>query len=191
MESLRTYFKSFGPLSDENLEYMLQNCDPKTLHKGDWLIHPHQHVDSIYFIESGFLHYFTHNDFGERVTLKVISPNHCWTVLDSFYNQKTTADECQALTEVRYCEIDRTTYNAVKAKNHELANFIQSITEQILSSKVIEANKISMMTVEERYLDLLHSSPQMIQEVPVQIIASYIGTSRETLHRIRRKLKAA
>ena len=47
------------------------------------------------------------------------------------------------------------------------------------------------MTVEQRYLDLLEYHPKMVQEVPVQIIASLIGTSRETLHRIRRKLAAA
>ena len=85
----------------------------------------------------------------------------------------------------------RTTYDAIKAENLELSNFIQSITEQILSSKVVEANKKSRMSVEERYLDLVHNNPEMVLEVPVSIIASLIGTSRETLHRIRRKLAAA
>lgn len=191
MESLRTYFQGFGKLSEANMDFLLQHCEPRDLVKGEWLIRPHQRVDSIYFFESGYLHYFSYNEYGERVTLKVISPNHCWTVLDSFYNHKPTSDECRALTNVRYCEMPRSFYDAVKAENHELANFIQSITEQILSSKVVEANKKSRMSVEERYLDLVHNNPEMVQEVPVSIIASFIGTSRETLHRIRRKLAAA
>lgn len=191
MQALRTYFESFGELSSSNMDFLLQQCNEKRIEKGEILIHPNQHVDSIYFIVSGFLHYFSLNEYGERITLNVISPNKCWTVMESFFHQKTTADECTALTEVTYCELSRTDYLSLKLRNKELAGFIQTITESILSSKVIEANKKSIMTVEERYLDLLHSHPEMIQQVPVSIIASYIGTSRETLHRIRRKLTAA
>ena len=191
MQKLREYFSGFGTISTSNMDFLLRHCEPKELTKGQKLIRPHQRVESIYFFESGYLHYYSYNEFGERVTLKVISPNHCWTILESFYHQRTTSDECQALTDVRYCEMKRSDYEAIKSKNQELANFIQTITEQILSAKVVEANKKSLMTVEERYLDLLQHNPEMVQEVPVQIIASFIGTSRETLHRIRRKLAAA
>ena len=191
MQMLREYFKQFGDISPEDLDFLVNHCSEKTLEKGEMLIRPHQRVDSIYFIASGFLHYFSHNEFGERITLKVISPNNCWTIMDSFFHQKTTSDECTALTNIRYCELKRCDYIGVKSRNKDLANFIQTVTEYILSSKVVEENKKSKMSVEERYLDLLQSYPDMIQQVPVNIIASYIGTSRETLHRIRRKLTAA
>ena len=191
MQKLREYFNGFGPISTSNMDFLVHRCEPKKLAKGQKLIRPHQRVDSIYFFESGYLHYYSYNEFGERITLKVISPNHCWTILESFYYQKPTPDECQALTDVRYCEMTKSAYEAIKSENQELASFIQTITERILSAKVVEANKKSLMTVEERYLDLLQNNPEMVQEVPVQIIASFIGTSRETLHRIRRKLAAA
>ncbi|MEO0570940.1 MAG: Crp/Fnr family transcriptional regulator [Bacteroidota bacterium] len=191
MQMLREYFKGFGEISSKDMDFLIDRCTEKTLEKGEKLIRPHEHIDSIYFIASGFLHYFSHNEFGERITLKVISPNNCWTIMDSFFHQVTTSDECLALTHVRYCELKRSDYEAVKSHNKDLANFIQTITEYILSSKVVEANKKSKMSVEERYLDLLQHHPDMIQQVPVHIIASYIGTSRETLHRIRRKLTAA
>ena len=191
MQMLREYFNRFGDISPRDLDFLVDRCTEKTLEKGEQLIQPHQHVDSIYFIASGFLHYFTHNEYGERVTLKVISPNNCWTIMDSFFHQKTTLDECQALTPVSYCELKRSDYSAVKLHNQDLANFIQTVTEFILSSKVVEENKKSKLSVEERYVDLLQHHPDMVQQVPVNIIASYIGTSRETLHRIRRKLTAA
>ena len=191
MQMLREYFRRFGEISSSDMDFLVNRCAEKTLEKGDKLIRPHQRVDSIYFVASGFLHYFSHNEFGERITLKVISPNNCWTIMDSFFHQNTTSDECQALTNVRYCELKRSDYTGVKSRNKDLANFIQTVTEYILSSKVMEANKKSKMSVEERYLDLLQYHPDMVQQVPVNIIASYIGTSRETLHRIRRKLTAA
>ena len=191
MQLLRDYFNQFGVLSEENMNMLLSSCERKTLAKGETLVKVNDWVDSIYFVEEGFLHYYTDTEHGDRVTLKVVSPNYFWTMLDSFFNQKRAEDSCVALTEVNYCEITRADYNALKSNNPVLAGFIHSITEQILSYKAVEENKKSKMTVEERYLDLLENNPKMIQEVPVGIIASYIGTSRETLHRIRRKLSAA
>ncbi|MEM9361203.1 MAG: Crp/Fnr family transcriptional regulator [Bacteroidota bacterium] len=191
MEMLRNYFKGFGEISPENMDYLVSHCKIREVPKGMELIKPKQDVDSIYFLEEGFLHYYTYNDFGERVTLKVVEPNYCWTILDSFVNHVPTREYCVALNPVRLCELKREGYLAIKSENQELSNFIQNITEQLLSAKVIEANKKSSMSIEQRYLDLLHNHPKMVQEVPVQIIASLIGTSRETLHRIRRKLAAA
>ncbi len=191
MQMMFEYFSSFGDLSPSNMEFLLSHIQQGKLNKGEKLIRANQTVGSCYFFEEGFLHYYTHNDFGNRITLKVISPNYCWTIMESFVNQSPTLDECIALTDVRYCELKRADYMAIKSKSIELSNFIQNITEQILSAKLLEAKKKSSTTVEERYMDLLHTHPELVQEVPVHVIASWIGTSRETLHRIRRRLSVA
>lgn len=188
---LYEYFRSFGALSKPNMDFLLGHCKEREISKGTKLIEPNQKVDSVYFLEEGFLHYYAYNEHGERITLNVVGPNHCWTVMDSFINELPTSDECAAINHVSFCELKRTDYLTIKAKNKELGDFIQTIVEQILSAKVIEANKKSSMSIEQRYLDLLYTKPKMVQEVPVHIIASLLGTSRETLHRIRRKLTAA
>ncbi|TKD62593.1 Crp/Fnr family transcriptional regulator [Flavobacterium sp. ASW18X] len=190
MQKLKEYLGQFGVLSEENLELLVSFCEPKTLEKGQPLLQVNDRVDSVYFIAEGFLHYYTHTENGDRVTLNVISPNYFWTMLNEFINQKQTQDSCIALTKVFYCEIKRKDYNALKEQNTTIANFMHSITEQILSLKVLETNKKSKLTVEERYIDLLDTNPEMVQKVPVSIIASYLGTSRETLHRIRKKIAA-
>ncbi|WP_422859022.1 Crp/Fnr family transcriptional regulator [Flagellimonas sp. S174] len=191
MQRLREYFNGFGTISSENMDYLLSHCKSLEVPKGTELIKPNQDVDAVYFLEEGFLHYYTYSDFGERITLKIVEANYCWTMMDSFVNQVPSSDYCVALSPVRFCELKRDSYLAIKSRNKELSNFIQSIVEQILSAKVIETNKKSRMTIEQRYLDLLENHTKMVQEVPVQILASLIGTSRETLHRIRRKLAAA
>ena len=191
MQMLYEYFRSFGALSQANMEFLLSHITKGKLRKGEKLIHANQTVGSCYFLETGFLHYYTHNDLGDRITLKVVSPNYCWTVIEGFFNQMPTFDECVALSDVRFYELKKTDYLAIRTKNMELSNFMQNITEQILSAKVLEDKKKSSMTVEERYVDLLQTRPELVQEVPVHVVASWIGTSRETLHRIRRRLSVA
>ena len=191
MHFMYDYFSRFGNLSEANMNLLLSSISAGELSKGEKLIVAHQKVDSIYCVEEGFLHYYTYSEFGDRVTLNVVSPDRCWTVLESFYNQEPTTGECVALTPVKYFKLERSDYLLLKSENHEVSELIHTITEQILSKKVVEANNRSKMTIEERYLHLLHNNPAMVQQVPVAIIASLLGTSRETLHRIRRRLAAA
>ena len=191
MQFMRDYFSSFGELSKTNMDFLLSLITQGELSKGEKLIEANQKVGSIYCVEEGYLHYYTYSQFGDRVTLNVVSPNTCWTVLESFYNQEPTSGECVALTPVKYFRLERSDYLRIKLENREVGDLMHTITEQILSRKVIEANNRSKMTVEERYLNLLHRNPGLVQQVPVAIIASLLGTSRETLHRIRRRLAAA
>jgi len=44
------------------------------------------------------------------------------------------------------------------------------------------------MTSEERYDKLIRDYPEVLQRVSLTDIASYLGISRETLSRIRRKI---
>jgi CRP-like cAMP-binding protein len=43
------------------------------------------------------------------------------------------------------------------------------------------------MTSQERYLAIIDASPEILQRVSLTDIASFLGISRETLSRIRKK----
>ena len=45
-----------------------------------------------------------------------------------------------------------------------------------------------LFSAEERYLKLLKTQPEVIQNVPLQYIASYIGIKPESLSRIRKQI---
>jgi CRP-like cAMP-binding protein len=40
----------------------------------------------------------------------------------------------------------------------------------------------------ERYLDLLHGRPELVQQIPIQMIAKYLGVTAESLSRIRKAI---
>lgn len=43
-------------------------------------------------------------------------------------------------------------------------------------------------TAEEKYVQLLNSNPQLIERIPQNLVASYLGIAPETLSRIKKKL---
>jgi CRP/FNR family transcriptional regulator, anaerobic regulatory protein len=47
---------------------------------------------------------------------------------------------------------------------------------------------LATLTAEQRYLKLVQSQADIIQNVPVQYIASYLGIKPQSLSRIRKQL---
>lgn len=188
MQALIDYLNQFGSVSKANMDFLVRHIDEKTLKKGDHLIDLGQPVNSMYCIEEGYVHCFALNEEGEKLTRRIEGPISCWTVLESFYDLEPSPVECIALSPVKYFELSRKGYDAIKAENEELNGLISRITERLLSDKLIATMKYSSMTAEERYLDMVENQPDVVKIVPVQALASFLGISRETLHRIRRKL---
>ena len=188
MQALIDYLNQFGPVSKANMDFLVRHIQEKTLKKGDHLIDLGQPVNSMYCIEEGYVHCFVLNEEGEKLTRRIEGPISCWTVLESFYDLEPSPVECIALSPVKYFELSRMGYDAIKAENEELNGLISRITERLLSDKLIATMKYSSMTAEERYLDMVENQPDVVKIAPVQALASFLGISRETLHRIRRKL---
>ena len=68
---------------------------------------------------------------------------------------------------------------------------ISSLMLQLLKEHILfleyKLNGLQFMTSEERYNKLILDYPEVLQRVSLTDIASYLGISRETLSRIRRK----
>ena len=63
---------------------------------------------------------------------------------------------------------------------------------QVLQESVIyneeRSKDLATLSAEQRYLKLMKSYPNIIQNVPLQYIASFLGIKPESLSRIRRNL---
>jgi ribosomal protein L10 len=73
-------------------------------------------------------------------------------------------------------------------KNENFKNFSLIIFEQAMANTNIRANDLATLTAELRYKKLLQEQPEIIQNVPVQYIASYLGIKPQSLSRIRKQM---
>jgi predicted metallo-beta-lactamase superfamily hydrolase len=60
--------------------------------------------------------------------------------------------------------------------------------QNIIEEKNKKAVELATLTAEERYLKLLKETPQLLQNVLIQYIASLLGMKPESLSRIRKTL---
>ncbi|MEL6917362.1 MAG: Crp/Fnr family transcriptional regulator [Bacteroidota bacterium] len=191
MEALKNFFSSVEHLSSKDMDFLLSKLESKKVAKGTALFELGEMVKDIYFLEDGILHRFNYNDLGEQKTLSLHeSPRFC-TDLESFSKAKKSTESCVAMTDCTLYRLSKTEYNSLVNSNIRWSNFVKKITEISLILELNETKNRANKPIKERYLDLVNRQPRILQNVSLQIIASYLGTSRETLHRIRRSVHAA
>ena len=69
----------------------------------------------------------------------------------------------------------------------------ESIENFVMGEVIKKQNKkhvnLLSMSAEERYLELLATTPIVIQQVSIKILASYLGITPESLSRIRKSIR--
>lgn len=143
----------------------------------------------ISFIISGIVRlYIPKNDPNKEVTFGFSFKNQFISAYDSFLTRKPSLYELQALTDttilsITYADLQEV-YNITK-----MGNLIGRLTaERLFLIKSKREQTLLHYTAEERYLHLFKDRPEIIKEIPLKYISSYIGVTPQALSRIRKRI---
>ncbi len=187
MDALQLFFKESHHLSQGDLSYLVDHFEEVSVTKGTVLFEQGSMVDAVYFVGEGVMHRYNYVEEGEKITLDLHEGPCFCTNLESFLEGKKSQDSCVALTDTTLYVLQKEKYNTLVNTNVKWSNFAKDIIVENLMKMLDQLKTISNKSIEQRYLDLLKNNPLIIQNASIAVIASYLGTSRETLHRIRRK----
>lgn len=142
----------------------------------------------LYYIISGFMRLFYYNDNGDEVTTHLNCPHGFFTAFSDFINQTKASVNVETVTECQLLRITKQDYDKLISIN----TFWKDYGMQVLQESVIyneeRSKDLATLSAEQRYLKLMKSYPNIIQNVPLQYIASFLGIKPESLSRIRRNL---
>ncbi|WP_232456784.1 Crp/Fnr family transcriptional regulator [Pedobacter psychrophilus] len=142
----------------------------------------------LYFVSSGFMRLFYYDENGDEQTTYLCSINGFIASFLCFINQIKATENVECVTD---CEILRITNANLKKLIDESENFKKFsliIFEQAIFSTANRANDLATLNAEQRYKKLIDNQPQLIQNIPIQYIASFLGMKPESLSRIRRQI---
>ena len=77
----------------------------------------------------------------------------------------------------------------LKERSSQWQNLGHTLLEKIFHRKQLREESFLLDTAEQRYRTMLEQNPSMLQRIPLQYLASYLGMTSETLSRIRAKRK--
>lgn len=155
--------------------------------KHHYLIEPGQIPRHLYFINEGYVRVFSLED-GVGMTSHLNCLPGFITAFSSFIQQAPATEYVECLTDVELLSISRNDLHQLYAQSTRLNEFGRLIFEQSVAYNEQRIKELKNMTAEQRYLKLLKDQPDIVQNVPLQYIASFIGIKPESLSRIRRQI---
>jgi CRP-like cAMP-binding protein len=143
--------------------------------------------NEIYFINKGLIRFYYNKD-GEDITGFIFTENLFASSYESFLRKSPST---QILETIEDCELLVLTYDGLQ-ELYEKVPQINIFTRKIAEQRFLNAQQVLSSYIldspEERYQKFLKQYPNIIQRVPLNIIASYLGITPVSLSRIRKRV---
>jgi CRP-like cAMP-binding protein len=188
MKKFRSYVESCVEVDDKDWEFFSAKLTRKEIPKKTTFLRLEQVANSISFIEYGGVRLFIPKEEEEKeVTFGFSFSGELVSAYDSFltrkpslYQLETLVDSC--LWSISYTDLQQV-YKVTKI-GERLGRFT---SERLYLIKSKREQSLLNETPDERYLNLLRDRPNLITQIPLKYIASYIGVTPQALSRIRKR----
>lgn len=172
-------------LTEEDLDRIRAVSIFKNLRKRQFLLQEGNINHHACFIIKGCLRNYHVSENGIELILKFAVENWWMSDLESYNNDMPSKNSIDAIEDSQLLLIEKKDFE-------RLVNDIPRFREfwDKLKSKSVDTLQNRIMsnisdTAEEKYFKFIKSYPDFFNRVPLHMIASYLGLSRETLSRIR------
>ena len=158
------------------------------LKKNEFLVKENEVCAYFCYIESGILQHAILVD-GEEKTTYLALRNTVTSSLNSFLFDKPSRKSIKALFDCKLWVIDIVSFRELIKTNEAFHQFYYNLIEKQIY--LIDDYRIDLLTLtpEERYKKLLVTEPNLIQQVPLHYLASFLGISSRHMSRIRKNVK--
>ena len=185
-EVFEKYLRRHIEIADEDLELIRAASAERKLRKWQSILHEGEVWGSNCFIASGCCRMYRFDKEGTDHTLRFGIENWWITDLESFNHETPSEYNIEALAS-------STVIIWKKDKWEELLKTIPAfkLFNEQLTANAYEASQrrifyLISYSATEKYLEFQKTYPSVFNSVPLYMIASYLGISRETLSRIRK-----
>ena len=186
-EVFKAYLDNKISLTEEQHEWIRSQSVVKKLRKKQYLLQEGDHWHYKGFVTKGLLRTYSIDERGFEHVIYFAMEN--WWVGDreAFLSGQPSRFNIDAIEDSEIVLMEKQKYDAIC---RELPAFNDMVNKIIERSFIASQNRIHdsiSSPVEERYSNFVQRYPSLAARVPLNMIASYLGITRETLSRIRHK----
>lgn len=188
IDNFKSIFSIHTQLTDSDLAFCKDYFELKSFSKNTIAEEENKIPRHLYFITKGFMRLFYYDEQGDEVTTLIASPHSFITSFLDFIHQKKSNLNLECITDCEFYQVERSRLVELIDKNENFKNFSLIIFEQAMATTNVRANDLATLSAEQRYKKLMEHQPEIIQNVPIQYIASYLGIKPQSLSRIRKQM---
>lgn len=187
-ELLRSNFARRIALSDEEFERCLAFFIPRNIRKKQFILQEGDVCKHITFVTSGCLRAYTVDREGQEHVIQFAIEDWWISDLQSFLSGKPATYTIDALEDSQVLLLEKEARDRMLETVPRLERYFRLLQEANYVATHHRIEESLSASAEERYLDFIKTYPSLVQRIPQNQIASYLGITPQSLSRIRKEL---
>lgn len=171
-------------LSDENFDRLFSLATEETYGDREAIVEEGTFNDNIYIVKEGLLRGFHYLNGGKENTLYFAVDGDILMSMHCFQKGLPSFVRIEAFSKSTVYKVPKQVMLDLARESIEFANWMLDMT---LEELFILERKRKLLAGDalERYNILVKSRPELLQKVPLKVIASYLGIAQASLSRLR------
>jgi len=175
-------------LTEEEKSLLKSFFNAKNLRKKEFLLQEGEICHYLSFVSKGLLRSYHIDERGDE-HMNLFAWEGWWSSdIYSFSFNEMAQFNIDALEDSELLLITRENLEEMTLQIPKMDRYFRILFQNSLATKERRLVSSNSYTAKEKYIQLADSNPQMIQRVPQNLIASYLGLAPETLSRIKKNI---
>lgn len=184
---LADIIRNIYPVSDQGIEKVKACTQILHLKKGETFIKEGVKNDYLYFIREGLLRSFSYDDDREDILWFAVAGDAVAS-MHSLFKGLPAISSVQTLMATDLYQVSKADAEALFSGSHELANWGRMLAYEELYALERRYKYVGVGDAYTRYKSFMQMrSKEMVRQIPLKYIASYLGITPQTLSKMRLK----
>jgi CRP-like cAMP-binding protein len=187
--SLATYLIEKGGLTKDELSLVEEAAVPKKIRKRQYILQEGDVSRYISFVVKGCFRLYSIGKNGEEYSMRFAIENWWISDFDSFHSGLPSRYNIDAIEDGELLMIKKEKFDSLI---ETIPNFEKLVDKLAAKNYEVHQNRILSNiseSAEEKYDNFIKSYPMIYERIPLHMVASFLGLSRETLSRVRQQNK--
>lgn len=184
-ERLKTSLNEHVSLNDAEWELCKNSFRPKRMLKRQFLLQEGDVCRELTFVEKGSLYSYSVDSKGNQHVIRFAFEGWWMANLQSFFTSSPTRLNIEVLENSELLILDKNNHELLLEKIPAYERYQRIILQNAYVALQQRVENALGLTAEEKYARLIEQRPEFLNRVPLNLVASYLGVSPETLSRVR------
>ncbi|MFA5832779.1 MAG: Crp/Fnr family transcriptional regulator [Bacteroidota bacterium] len=182
-------FQHIGNIDEKNFSLSSSMWQYKSFKKGEFYNNYQSVCKYVGFVLDGlFRTYYIDISSGDEKNIFFFTKHTLVVAFKSFVTQSPCNYHTQAIADSNVLMIHINDLQTLYKQSHQWEHLGRIIAEIAYTSAMDRTEGFLFKTPEERYVELMKQHPEIIEQVPLYHLSSYLGIQGPSLSRIRKRL---
>lgn len=188
LDYIHQILNGIAPLATDSERKLIGYMEEIRCPKGFRILNAGKREANVYILLKGIARIFAEKD-GDEISFWFSQEGDTILSFESYIHDKPGYETVELIEDSTLLVLKREDLIRLYQSDINIANWGRCLAEKEMLK--IEKRMLSFLSMDAtaRYCELLHNCPDLLQRIPLGLIASYLGVTQTTLSRIRAKVK--